>query len=287
MTSRTKYNNPVAAGALGLPYHYEMVSDSNRVDPFKAAIERVCPGARVLESGTGSGILSLLAARAGAERVYTVDLDPQVGALATENIRRSGFDNVVFLQRSILDVSLADLDGRRPDVIIAENLSTWQVTEPQILVLNHVNQNLAHPDTIRLPARMANELELTEAQFWFEELVEVRTHYFQFSGIRAPRVLSAPALFTALDLGQVNPTRFSGTVEVSAHTAGTLNSLRLTSPFTIHEEITCAGTDSVMPPVVVPLREDLKVTAGDRIRVTISYDTATSWEAFACSAELL
>jgi predicted RNA methylase len=38
-----------------------MVSDRSRVGPFRQAIERVCAGKVVLESGTGSAILSLLA----------------------------------------------------------------------------------------------------------------------------------------------------------------------------------------------------------------------------------
>ena len=67
MTSRIEYNNPAGSNTLGLPYHYEMVSDAKRVVPFKQAIQKVSKGKRVLESGCGSAILSILAARAGAE----------------------------------------------------------------------------------------------------------------------------------------------------------------------------------------------------------------------------
>src|SRR5688572_25789915 len=102
MVSRTDYNNPERTGALGLPYHYEMVADRSRVDPFKAAIERVCPGQVVLESGTGSAVLSLLAARAGAAKVYTFDIDPVVLKLAIANVERSGLSNVVVTLKNML-----------------------------------------------------------------------------------------------------------------------------------------------------------------------------------------
>jgi predicted RNA methylase len=226
MTSRTDYNNPDARGALPLPYHYEMVADRSRVTPFKAAIERVSPGRVVLESGTGSAILSLLAARAGAETVYTFDIDPAVGALAAANIERSGLKNIVFALKNTLTVTVDDLDGRRPDVVIAENLSTWQVTEPQIILLNHINQNLATPATIRLPARIFNSLQLAQSEYRYEDLVDVRTYYFEFTGVPGPTALSEAVVFDEVDLREINRTSVTGAVEVVAARDGVLNGLR-------------------------------------------------------------
>ena len=72
MTSRIDYNNPVSSGKLGLPYHHEMVSDTKRVTPFKLAIQATCKDKRVFESGIGSGIMSILAAKSGAKKVYAL-----------------------------------------------------------------------------------------------------------------------------------------------------------------------------------------------------------------------
>jgi predicted RNA methylase len=287
MTSRTDYNNPELNGALPLPYHYEMVADGRRVAPFKAAIEQVCPGRVVLESGTGSAILSLLAARAGADIVYTFDLDPAVGALAKANVERSGLTNIVFTLKDTLTVTLDDLGGRRPDVVIAENLSTWQVTEPQIELLNHINRNLAGPSAIRLPSKIFNSLQLAQSEYRFEDLVDVRTHYFQFTGVPAPLALSDPAVFDEVDLREVNRVSVAGTLDVVATRDGLLNSLRLTSPLEVYDGITFAGSDSLMPPVVVPLVDDLPVRAGDVVRLEISYRTNTSWEEMRCSAAVV
>src|ERR1700740_172103 len=50
------------------PSHLPMLRDCPRHQCYKTAIERaVRPGMRVLEIGTGAGLLSLLAARAGAQ----------------------------------------------------------------------------------------------------------------------------------------------------------------------------------------------------------------------------
>lgn len=80
MTSRIAYNNPDCNGSFGLPYHYELLFDRHRLGPLRRAIALAAIGRRVLESGAGSGVLSILAARAGARMVYTTEPD-QGGAL--------------------------------------------------------------------------------------------------------------------------------------------------------------------------------------------------------------
>lgn len=51
----------------------------------------VQPGERVLDWGTGSGILAIGAARLGAREVVAVDLDPVAVRVAGENAERNGF----------------------------------------------------------------------------------------------------------------------------------------------------------------------------------------------------
>lgn len=53
------------------------------------------PGDTVLDVGTGSGILSIAAAKLGAKRVTAIDLDPLAVRVAKENIDRNGLGEVV------------------------------------------------------------------------------------------------------------------------------------------------------------------------------------------------
>jgi predicted RNA methylase len=280
MTSRIEYNNPHGAGELGLPYHYEMVSDVRRVSPFREAIQQACKGKVVVESGTGTSIMSLIAAGAGAAHVYAIELDPVIAAVARANIKKSGFTNIKLIEKSTLDVTRADLDGRSAEVLIAENLSTWQATEPQLQVMNHMVSELAAPGVVCIPQIAENRVELCSSTYVFEKVIELRTLYFQFSGIPVPELFSEATLFSKFTMSEVNKPSYDDVVRIVPTRSGTINGVRLTSPLTVGTGIAFASSDSLMPPVVVPLDRDVKVTAGTPVDLHISYVTNTSWDEF-------
>ena len=54
------------------------------------------PGARCLDMGSGSGILSITALRLGAEKAVGVDIDPKAEDIARENAAYNGYSSPVF-----------------------------------------------------------------------------------------------------------------------------------------------------------------------------------------------
>lgn len=285
MTSRMDYNNPHGNGELGLPYHYEMVSDNSRVSPFRQAIQNVCKNKIVLESGTGTSILSLIAAGAGAKMVYAIELDPNIAAFARENIRKSGFKNIKLIEKNTLQVTTQDLEGNKAEVVIAENLSTWEVTEPQIQVMNHMIKNLAVANPISIPHSINNKLELCYSNYIFEKVIELRTLYFQFTGIPVPDLFSDPESFENIRMNQLNAVDFEKTIAVTVKKSGVINGIRLTSPLIVGEGVFFHASDSLMPPVVLPLPSDAKVEKGQIVKIKIKYATNTDWRQFVCTIE--
>lgn len=279
------YNNPHGNGELGLPYHYEMVSDTSRVSPFRQAIQNVCKNKIVVESGTGTSVLSLIAAGAGAKMVYAIELDPNIAAFARENIKKSGFKNIKLIEKNTLQVTTQDLDGNKADVVIAENLSTWEVTEPQIQVMNHMIKNLAVANPIGIPHAIDNKLELCYSNYIFEKVIELRTLYFQFTGIPAPDLFSDPVSFENIKMNQVNPVAFEKTIAIPVKKSGVINGIRLTSPLIVGEGVLFHSSDSLMPPVVLPLPSDTKVEKGQIVKIKIQYVTNTDWRQFICQVE--
>ena len=58
--------------------------------------KQLCPGSRVLDIGSGSGILSITALRLGAKSAVGVDLDPKASEIARQNAMYNGFGEAVF-----------------------------------------------------------------------------------------------------------------------------------------------------------------------------------------------
>jgi ribosomal protein L11 methyltransferase len=65
--------------------------------------ELVQPGDRVLDMGTGSGVLSIAAARLGAGEVLAVDHDPVAVAVARENVARNHLEHAVRVDEGSLE----------------------------------------------------------------------------------------------------------------------------------------------------------------------------------------
>ena len=288
MTSRIAYNNPGRNGAFGLPYHYELLADRQRLDPLRRAISVAAPGRRVLESGAGSGILSILAARAGAEMVYTTEPDRQVARFARNNVARSGYGHKIrIIEKDTRELTIRDIDNSPVDMVIAEHLSTWQVTEAQIPVMNHINKLLAAEGAVRIPESASNRIELAWSQFRFEDVVELRTAYFGFSGIPKPQIFSEPLEVQPVFFNRINPTLVDRSVQILTTRSGIVNSLRLTSPLCIFGDIRFESSDSLMPPVIIPLPDDIEVAAGDSVQVHVTYHCETNWSEVQCESRVV
>ena len=75
---------------------------------MEALEERLSPGARVIDLGSGSGILSLTALRLGAGSAVGVDVDPKAEDIARENAAYNGYTAPVF---TALTGNVADKTG--------------------------------------------------------------------------------------------------------------------------------------------------------------------------------
>ena len=75
------------------------------------------PGVRMLDVGTGSGILAICASRLGAGECKAYDIDPMSVRVARENIKDSGLTNITCDQSDLL--RSVDLDGGKYGLICA------------------------------------------------------------------------------------------------------------------------------------------------------------------------
>jgi predicted RNA methylase len=85
----------LGAEIVVLPGVFEPTEAEIRVLPYMEQERDLFPGSAVLEIGTGSGIISLFAAKLGAKRVVSTDINEAAIACANENATTLGYDSVI------------------------------------------------------------------------------------------------------------------------------------------------------------------------------------------------
>ncbi len=103
---------------------------------LEALDRRVRPGARVVDVGCGSGILSIAAAKLGASDVFALDVDPDCVRITAENARANGVDRIVRAVVVSPDVvsPYGDLAGAPCDVVVVNIVASTIVALGQALV---------------------------------------------------------------------------------------------------------------------------------------------------------
>jgi methylase of polypeptide subunit release factors len=150
------------------------------------------PGDTVIDVGCGSGVLSIIAAKLGAGRVFGIDAAPDVVEVASDNAARHGVsETTTFLHGDLFeplpeglkaDVVIGDVSGI-PDAIAAE--SGWfpsklgggpRGSELPIRMLESVQDVLRKGGRFFLPTgTLQDEAAILEkARSVFERLTQVR-----------------------------------------------------------------------------------------------------------------
>jgi type II protein arginine methyltransferase len=134
-------------------WHFQMMDDSKRNETYEAAIRRAAPGKRVLDIGTGAGLLALMAARAGAAKVTTCETVGLVAARAREIIAQNGLsDRITVIPKSSTDMAVPRDMPERADVLVTETFASGLITEGVLPTVEHAHEHLLKPDAVIIPA---------------------------------------------------------------------------------------------------------------------------------------
>ena len=126
-----------------------MVADRPRTDAFAEAIaEIVQPGDVVIDVGAGTGVLSLLAAKAGARRVIGIERSGMAHH-AQKLIERNGYaDRIEIVHGNAHDIQL----DKKADVIISEWLGHMAFVESMFNSVIRVRDKWLKPGGKMIPA---------------------------------------------------------------------------------------------------------------------------------------
>jgi type II protein arginine methyltransferase len=134
-------------------WHFGIVRDDARNSAYEAALKRaVRPDSRVLDIGAGTGLLAMMAARAGAGTVVTCEMNPAVADAAAEIVALNGYSDrvrVVAKRSTELDVD-ADMGGRA-DILVSEIVANDVLRENALPVMEDAVRRLLKPGGRMIP----------------------------------------------------------------------------------------------------------------------------------------
>jgi protein arginine N-methyltransferase 7 len=143
-----------AALSGGVPdWHFRIVRDDERNAAWKAAIEKaVTPGSTVLDVGAGTGLLGLMAARAGAARVVGCEMNPAVADAATRIVAANGYSGqVTIVPRHSRELTEEEMGGKA-DLFVSEIIANNLVGERAVETVRDVMRRLVRPGGRVIPA---------------------------------------------------------------------------------------------------------------------------------------
>jgi predicted RNA methylase len=265
------------AATYDVSFHVEMRLDHERNHLFSSALRAASvEGKVVADVGCGTGIWSEEALRLGARRVYGIDVDPEVLAIARGIVGRVAHSG---------DFTAVCADARsvvlpeRVDVLVCEMLHAWLLEEHQLPAI--VNLRGQSPAAVCVPQRVENYLTL--GRFWLVAdglTVAEPFHVWRDDCLRVVE-LSESVCVESVDLRKDDGQERMLSLSLSVGSGESVNCVILSSRAELSPGVWLGETPTVMPRMVVPV-EELVVGAGETVRIDVTYRPGARWNTIQC-----
>lgn len=151
----------------------DMLHDTERNRKYsqglKIAIQKVKnrgEKANVLDIGTGTGLLAMLAAQHGADTVTSIEAFSPVSFIARKIIESNGFkDKIKIINKHSTEVKVGpggDME-ERANILVAEVLDTELIGEGAIKTYNHAHQHLMEKYCLCVPESASIFIQIVDS----------------------------------------------------------------------------------------------------------------------------
>jgi predicted RNA methylase len=249
-----------------------LLGQKTRLAKFDKAIRQIVkPNDYVVDIGTGSGVLALMAAKAGARKVTGIDINQESVEYANEAAVLNGVeDKIEFVEKHVLDF----IPDERADVVICEMLSSILFIEQQVPASYHAVENILKPDGVIIPQNATIFIVPVESPVMVER--------FSFEQLQFPRVVqtvmsdSTKDLADLMVLQEVDFTKpasdysIDETLQFSIINDGVIHGLVGLFESELYKDIKL-NMDDGWKQLFLPLQKPVRVTSGDEFSVRVAY----------------
>lgn len=260
-------------------YHHNMLQDQNRMHGFKSAISyAVKPGAKVLELGGGTGVLSWFAA-AKAEKVYCVEFNPDMVKEARKMLALNPNGHKV-------EVIHADAFEYLPpepvDVVICEMIHVAMLREKQVEVIESFKrrylQRFGGPLPIFLPEAVIMAVQPLQQEYDFEGFYAPIVQFHETNAVYSGTTeMAQPAVYSIIDFNQPNELTYQWQGKFVVERDGSINAMRFITKnilAVVNEQSTTI--DWLNHYMTLPLALPVRVCEGDVLQLSFQYRAGAS-----------
>ena len=271
-----------------------MLADASRIEDFNNAIQKaVQPGDVVVDLGCGVGTFAMQAAKAGARRVFGVEIDPIVHVAA--KIAKLNNIDVEFIEGDARNVQLPE----PATLLIFEDYNTGLIDGIGAKLLEVARENwvaenyrvLPQGATLNLAPVSSDSVHKTQYPlgvenhtaygFDFTPLIELaRNTMSQLKGTPDVKVLAPPAVVLSHDFMKPLPTRWSTDVKFEIDQSRLLDGVCLWHDFQLDDDIGYSNHPNHPDNAVLwgqyffPTPDRWRVKPGDTLHVSLSFQDA-------------
>ena len=260
---------------------FNCLIDEERTEAFKRAIQNtVRKNDIVVDMGAGSGVLTMLALKAGAKKVYAIELDQHnIGPLHEIFRVNNVSDRVTVIHGDVSKIELAE----EVDVIIGEMIATALIEELQIVATNNLLR-FAKKGARILIKQYSTFLDLVNnnENYYGQVFKIVRYEYPDLKKLQS-KPLSEKSLISDVNFSKMNTNlQVNREIKIVANKKGVINGIRLSGEVTFSDDSKLGATFAFNYPIILPM-DSLTADIGDIFMVHVKYEMCAGFKTLAYS----
>ncbi|MCA1568071.1 MAG: 50S ribosomal protein L11 methyltransferase [Acidobacteria bacterium] len=273
-------------------WHFEMLNDEQRNAAFEKALAKVVTAdSLVLDIGSGTGLLAMMAARARAGKTISCEMVAPLAELAREVVARNGFaGKIQIMGKKSTDLVVGSDMPQRANLLVTETVDCGLLGEGIVPSIAHARANLLTEDALIIPRSASVYAMLVESKrlrglnsvdrcagFDLGLMRQYATpHYFPVRlAAFAYEALTGPFEVFRFDFARelILPSR--KTISVPVTRDGTCHAVVFWFHMQLDEEISISnepGSTTHWEQAIQCLKHEMTVRAGDVLQIEAGHD---------------